>query len=381
MNPLGQFESEDFADFLDRAIDDDAEILGRFRVDRYRTGGSAYVAMLRDKISGKYFAVKVPKAYRRGLSEFESEVSFWLELPPHPNVVRAYIVQEIEHRPALFLEYVGDPASEAPNTLRALLRNGQPLDPHRALGFARQIAVGMEFAGSMGEVAHRDLKPENLMIAADDTLKITDFGLAGSVAVTGNGFQKVSDGSWPYVAPERFAGKAEDSRSDIYSWGVVVLEMINGVLPFEIDWTGNRRDDMEKFHNSGKLRELTKALYWTADPDDIGKPLPLLVLLSNCLEAYPGERPRSFRELRERLDGMLGVKPPEPPAQPLTLGEEFDRAASLYRVGKRDQAMSDFNRLMVREKNNGPLWNLIADFLDSAGERHTAKVIRESIRL
>ena len=215
------------------------------------------------------------------------------------------------------------------------------------------------------------------MVAADDTLKITDFGLAGSVMVVGDGYRKVSDGSWPYVAPERFQGKAEDCRSDIYSWAVIVLETINGVLPFDIDLTGNIRSQMEQFHSSGKLRKLTEALYYDAYPAD--KPNPFSALLSNCLQPYAGERPGSFHDLRKTLDRMLPAKPADLPAQALTPGDEFDRAVSLYKVGQRDQAMSDFNRLMVKEKNNGPLWNRIADFLDSVGERKTAESLRQSI--
>jgi serine/threonine protein kinase len=97
----------------------------------------------------------------------------------------------------------------------------------------------MDAAVRNGEVAHLDLKPENLMIAADGTLKVTDFGSARHVQVVNGRYPGVSNGSWPYMAPEWFGDKPVDSRGDIYSCGVVLYEMLTGHLPFEIDYNGD----------------------------------------------------------------------------------------------------------------------------------------------
>lgn len=352
--------------------------LDRFRVHARAEGGSAFVATVRDERSGGWFAVKIPKAPHRDLSAFQSEVSFWLSLQPHQHIVRAYYVLAIERRPTLFLEYVG---GHAFNTLRALLGGGMGIEPAQALSFARQIMVGMEFASRGGEVAHLDLKPENLMVTRDGTLKITDFGLARRVTVVDGRYPFVSEGTWPYVAPEWFTGKPLDCRADVYAWGLIVYEMVTGRLPFDLDRDRTRaaslHDQVAAFHASGGLAKLTSSLYYRGHPDIDDR--RLCEVISWCLQKYPGERPSSFRALRDAFDrnAPAGVSVAVSGTPPVDTADELNHAISLFTVDKFDEALNVLNRLMVREPDNKPLWLKIADLLDAVGETKNAASIRE----
>lgn len=345
---------------------------GRLRVHGRAEGGFAFVAAVQDEETGQWFAVKIPKSPASDLTEFRTEMRFWLDLEPHPNIVRAFDVIEIDGRPALFLEYVG---GHALNTLRARLSGGLPLDMPDALTCARQIAAAMEHAGSRGEVAHLDLKPENMMRTRDGVIKVTDFGLARRVAVVDGHYPKVSEGSWPYVAPERFDGKALDSRADIYAFGVILFEMLTGRLPFTIDFTRNVHDQMKTFHASGALRTLTRELFYSdrAGVADQG----VRQLISHCLQWYPGERPGSFRDVAGVLDRIAPTNGVAEQTRPLSADEEVQRAAALCRAGDSAQALSLLNRLLVAHPDNVQLWGRIADLLESIGEVRTAASIRQ----
>ena len=349
--------------------------LDRFRVDhRCGEGGFAFVTAVQDEQTGQWFAVKMPRSPDSDLDEFRTEMGFWLELEPHPHIVRAFDVLDIDGRPALFLEYIG---SHALNTLRARMSGGQPMPMREAMSCATQIAAAMEHAGRRGEVAHLDLKPENLMRTSDGVIKVTDFGLARRVAVVDGHYPRVSEGSWPYVAPERFEGKALDSRADIYAFGVILFEMVTGRLPFPIDFAGNVHDQMKTFHSSGALRKLTGELYYSGTTGVTE--LAVRQLISHCLQWYPGERPRSFREVCAALNRIAPSVGAAAEGRTLTPDEDVQRASALYCAGKPSDALSLLNGLLVHHPDDMPLWRRIADLLDTLGEIDTAASIRERI--
>ncbi len=333
-------------------------------------GGFAFVIGAANPASGEKFAIKLPKSPAIGALQFTAEATFWLNLPPHPNIVRAIEVQEIAARPALFLEFIEGGRF---NTLRGWLREG-PLAREQALTFARAIAFAMEFAAGSGEVAHLDLKPENLMITAERTLKVTDFGLARRVQVVAGRFPTVSEGTWQYVAPEWFEGKALDSRADIFAWGLILLEMLVGRLPFDLDSKSGTLQAMRNYHSSGQLKKLCEDLYWKGL---LGlEEMPLRELISRCLQRYPGERPQSFWAIRRELDKMLNIDAPPEPETALTSDDEFNRAVSLAKAGNVNDAKSRLNALLLREPQNVRLWLKIAAALDEIGDNQTAESLR-----
>ncbi|MGA7075465.1 MAG: serine/threonine-protein kinase [Halobacteriota archaeon] len=144
-----------------------------------------------------------------------------MDLETHPYIVRAHFVDRIANRNYIAMSYVA-PNEEGINSLAGYLQSHPP-DLSQCLRWAIQICYGMEHAYSRGIRAHRDLKPANILIGYDNTVKITDFGLAGVLEVEG------AAGTPSHMPPEQFTDAAScDERSDIYAFGVVLYQMVTG---------------------------------------------------------------------------------------------------------------------------------------------------------
>jgi len=163
---------------------------------------------------------------------FRKEAEVWIELERHPYIVRAFYVTEVERRLFIGLEYVA-PDEQGPNTLEGYLRHSPP-DLAQSLRWAIQFCYGMEYAYSRGLRCHRDIKPANIMIARDNTVKITDFvwqerlphlGLyratdlnvhEGVVGLSGQTLVGTGFGTPTHMPPEQFTNAAScDERSDV----------------------------------------------------------------------------------------------------------------------------------------------------------------------
>jgi serine/threonine protein kinase len=217
-------------------------------------GGFGIVYLIYSRAADSFFALKTfrdeylddPDTRAR----FKEEAQIWVHLDSHPNLVRAYFVDQIKRRLYVGMEFVA-PDEKGINTLEGYLAH-QPLALERSLRWAIQFCSGMEHAYSKGILNHGDIKPANIMITRNGDLKITDFGLSRALhglegsGETSNGDEKglerltlISDGrsrriagTPPWMAPEQFEGTA-DARSDMYSFGVVLYQMEHGgQLPF-----------------------------------------------------------------------------------------------------------------------------------------------------
>src|SRR5436189_687271 len=153
----------------------------------------------------------------------------------HPFICKIYEVAEIERRPCIVMEYV------AGETLERRLRRG-PVPVPEALRFAEEIAEALE-AAHKRRLVHRDLKPANVMLTDGDHVKVMDFGLAtrlplhlerqtGSEPGNTDGSTRMLEGTPAYMSPEQAAGQPVDRRSDIFSFGVLLYELVSGIQPF-----------------------------------------------------------------------------------------------------------------------------------------------------
>jgi Tol biopolymer transport system component len=205
-------------------------------------GGMGEVYRARDTKLGRDVAIKVlPDAFAHDaerMARFEREAQVLASLN-HPNIAAIYGLEESSDVRALVMELVEGP------TLADRIAQG-PVTLDEALALAKQIVEGLEYAHEKG-VIHRDLKPANIKLAADGTVKLLDFGLAKAVeepVVAGN--PSVSPtltmqstragvilGTASYMSPEQASGKPVDRRSDIWSFGVVLWEMLSGRKLFD----------------------------------------------------------------------------------------------------------------------------------------------------
>jgi len=143
----------------------------------------------------------------------------------HPNIVTVYDAGKAGDVVYMAMEYIEGVE------LRTLIGEGRPLAVAQALSIAAQVAEGLAYAHERG-VVHRDIKPANIMVVANGPVKITDFGIArmrASADLTQTG---VMLGSPKYMSPEQVIGKRADHRSDVFSLGVILYEMLCGAAPF-----------------------------------------------------------------------------------------------------------------------------------------------------
>ena len=205
--------------------------LGRYIIDsEIGRGAMGVVFKARDTVLERTVAVKtVNMALERDHAD-KYEARFYQEARAaaglnHPNIVTVYDAGKAADVVYMAMEYIQGVE------LRTLLSEGQAMGTPQALAIAAQVAEGLAYAHQHG-VVHRDIKPANIMVVADGPVKITDFGIArmrASADLTQTG---VMLGSPKYMSPEQVIGKRADHRSDLFSLGVILYEMLTGAAPF-----------------------------------------------------------------------------------------------------------------------------------------------------
>jgi eukaryotic-like serine/threonine-protein kinase len=205
--------------------------LGRYVIEtEIGRGAMGVVFKAMDSVLQRVVAVKtVNMALEREHAD-KYEARFYQEARAagglnHPNIVTVYDAGKAGDVVYMAMEYIQGVE------LRTLFTEGQPMGVSQALSIAAQVAEGLAYAHQAG-VVHRDIKPANIMVVADGPVKITDFGIArmrASADLTQTG---VMLGSPKYMSPEQVIGKRADHRSDIFSLGVILYEMLTGSAPF-----------------------------------------------------------------------------------------------------------------------------------------------------
>ena len=198
-------------------------------IDKVGSGGMADVYKAKCHRLNRYVAIKILKA------EFSSDTNFVQKFRAeaqsvaglsHPNIVSVYDVGDDNGLHYIVMELVEG------ITLKRFIERKKTLDVKEAVGIAIQIAQGME-AAHTHHIIHRDIKPQNIIISREGKVKIADFGIAK--AATSNTISQNAIGSVHYLSPEQARGGYSDERSDIYSLGVTLYEMLTGQVPFAGD--------------------------------------------------------------------------------------------------------------------------------------------------
>jgi eukaryotic-like serine/threonine-protein kinase len=204
---------------------------GRYRVlRRLGRGGMADVYLAEDEQLGRRVAIKILNdrhaADEQFVERFRREATNAAGLS-HPNIVSIYDRGEAEGTYYIAMEYLDG------STLKEIVTRRGPLPIGEAIGFAREILDALRFAHRKG-IVHRDIKPHNVMCDDDGRVKVTDFGIAraGASQMTEAGS---IIGTAQYLSPEQARGGAVDHRSDLYSVGVVLYELLTGEVPFSGD--------------------------------------------------------------------------------------------------------------------------------------------------
>jgi serine/threonine protein kinase/tetratricopeptide (TPR) repeat protein len=199
-------------------------------MSRLGEGGMGTVFLAEDEVLRRRVALKLiserfsssPEGSARFLREARTMASV-----EHPHVVRVYSFGEHDGRPFLAMECVTG------ETLAQLLARNGPLPIERARAITHQVTQGLEAAWRLG-VVHRDVKPSNILVDTAGHARVADFGLAKAVYESGGLTREGSAPGTPaYMSPEQARGERLDARSDIYSLGLVLYEMLTGRRPFE----------------------------------------------------------------------------------------------------------------------------------------------------
>jgi serine/threonine protein kinase len=279
--------------------------LGRYEIrSQLGSGGMGEVYLARDTQLGRDVAVKVlPASFsanRDRLHRFEQEACAASALN-HPNILVVHDIGAHDGAPYVVSELLEG------ETLRKRIA-GTPLAQRRAIDYALQIANGLAAAHEKG-IVHRDLKPDNIFVTNDGRVKILDFGLAKLKQLDGNQPQTdiptrrvdtdpgVVMGTVGYMSPEQLKGRPVDHRSDIFSFGAILYEMLSGRRAFHGESAAETMSAILK-EDPPELSDTNK----TVSP-------ALERLVNHCLEKNPEARFHSARDLAFALEALSGAAP------------------------------------------------------------------------
>jgi len=347
-----------------------AEIGGRYKIlKKVGQGTFGVVFLVKSKELNGYYALKTMKEQSGSELEnrelFKKEALIWINLTYHPNIVKAFAIDEVSGRVCIITEYVA-PDLFGVNTLREYLEKWPP-NLLQTIQWSVDFCHGIEHAYANGIRCHRDIKPENILISLEGTLKITDFGLSGTVAIKNSDHLTTLSPTYPpsidatagsriwgtrlYMAPEHFLGGDHcDVRSDIFSFGIVIYEMASsGAHPF--------------LKMKVELREIGDEEFLDRQKEAIFDPLntsPLNDIINKCLKKEPNQRYLSFTSLRKDLEDLYenlsGEKIPNSQVAPIPYWDYLNRGSSLITLKRYSGALICYEKALELGGKNAIIW-------------------------
>ena len=326
-------------------------VLGLYEVEGVLgQGGMGRVYRVRHRGWDLDLAVKAPLAAALdasgGADLFEREAETWVNLGLHPHVVTCHYVRRVSGIPLVFAEYVDG------GSLHDAIRGRRLDSPEAILDVAIQLAWGLHHAHEQGLV-HRDVKPANVMLTSDGLAKVTDFGLArarsvriqapaGAVAGRSMTVEGGGGGTPAYLSPEQAAGHALDRRSDLWGFGLSVLEAFLGGRTWEYGLAAPAV--LDTYRRNGLSAGGRPAM-----------PEPVADLLARCFEERPEDRPHDLVEvvggLRAAWEQLAGRPYPRREARGGRGSADAlsNRAVSLVDLGRAAEAATLWRRALEAE--------------------------------
>jgi len=221
-------------------------------------------------------------ADKKTIKRFSSELKFACKVS-HRNVGRMYHLGEEEGIHYITMEYIPG------ESLKDMIGMMGQLSPAQAVSIARQVCAGLSEAHRL-EIVHRDLKPSNIMIDKEGNARIMDFGIARSLKAKGITGAGMMVGTPEYMSPEQVEAQGVDRRSDIYSLGVILYEMLTGTVPFK----GDTPLSIVLKHKNEEPK----------DPREINSQIPkdLSCVILKCMEKKKEKRYQTVKELLSELN-------------------------------------------------------------------------------
>ncbi len=260
---------------------------GRYQViEELGKGGMGRVYRVLDKKLNEEVALKLIKpeiaADKETIRRFTNELKLARKIA-HRNVGKMYELMEDGGTHFITMEYI--PGQD----LKGLIRQTGQLTVGKAISIAKQVGEGLSEAHRLG-IVHRDLKPGNILIDKDGNARIMDFGIARSLSGKGITGAGMMIGTPEYMSPEQVEGKEVDQRSDIYSLGIILYEMITGRVPFE----GDTPLSVAVKHKTETPRE----------PKSLNAQIPdeLNLMILKCMKKEKEDRYQNAEELLSELD-------------------------------------------------------------------------------
>ena len=303
------------------------QLVSRYRLsEKLGEGGMGAVYRAEDTVLGRAVALKflsgsvLRDKERRARLVREARAAAAID---HPNVCTVYEIDEVEGQPFIAMAYVSG------HNLEDQIARG-PLELRDALDIACQLAGGLQ-AAHHGGVVHRDLKPANVIMSVVSNgvrAKIVDFGLAQLSAVSRLTAVSTPIGTDSYVSPEQMNGEVVDHRSDIWSLGVILYEMVTGKQPFR----GERREAV--FYAIAHLAPEPMSRLRAGVPEELER------IVSKCLEKDAACRYSDAAELKAELSRLLHSLPDSGFASPVSLPEAPLETTSLPKQSSRWVALA-----------------------------------------